>query len=139
MKNIKYYIFYDNNISAITVFSVEKFTKLYNKEITSKKLPNEIKGHNVLFTKCILNSCNILENMMSASLIVKDAEYDEIKFINASEEPEFNFRIKLKNENGLEQTTFIFCSTDTINENKNTVIVPIYKQLQIVNMLDNQK
>ena len=35
MKEIKYYVFYNNNLKAITVLDVGKFTRLYNNEILS--------------------------------------------------------------------------------------------------------
>ena len=50
MKEIKYYVFYNNNLKAITVLDVEKFTKLYNNEIISPSSNDK----NLIFTNMLL-------------------------------------------------------------------------------------
>ena len=55
MKEIKYYVFYNNNLKAITVLDVEKFTKLYNNEILSPSTDDK----NLVLTNLLLKSCTV--------------------------------------------------------------------------------
>ena len=134
MKDIKYYAFYNNELNNVTVFSVKKFTDLYNKEI----LNPTTKDKNLIFTYALIKACQVAPNYTDAAKFVKNAEYDEIKLIDQDGAQDFTFKTTLKNKNGADIKTYIFCYLDIINKHDKAIILPFLRHAQNINVIDNE-
>ncbi len=135
MKEIKYYVFYNNNLKAITVLDVEKFTKLYNNEIISPSSNDK----NLIFTNMLLKSCTIAFDYYTVANATKNAEHDEIELINCDEKPDLMFKTILKSKNNADLKTYIFCTLKTVLRENNEIIFPFFRHAQIVNMPEKER
>ena len=135
MKEIKYYVFYNNNLKAITVLDVEKFTKLYNNEIISPSSNDK----NLIFTNMLLKSCTIAFDYYTVANDTKNAEHDEIELINCDEKPDLMFKTILKSKNNADLKTYIFCTLKTVLRENNEIIFPFFRHAQIVNMPEKER
>lgn len=135
MKEIKYYVFYNNNLKAITVLDVEKFTKLYNNEIISPSSNDK----NLIFTNMLLKSCTIAFDYYTVANATKNAEHDEIELINCDEKPDLMFKTILKSKNNEDLKTYVFCSLKTVSKENNEIIFPFFRHAQIVNMPEKER
>ena len=118
MKDIKYYVFYNNNLKAITVLDVGKFTRLYNNEILSPS-SNDIDYYTV-------------------ANATKNAEHDEIELINCDEKPDLMFKTILKSKNNADLKTYVFCSLKTVSKENNEIVFPFFRHAQNINVIDNE-
>lgn len=135
MKEIKYYVFYNNNLKAITVLDVEKFTKLYNNEIISPSSNDK----NLIFTNMLLKSCTIAFDYYTVANATKNAEHDEIELINCDEKPDLMFKTILKSKNNEDLKTYIFCTLKTVLRENNEIVFPFFRHAQIVNMPEKER
>lgn len=135
MKEIKYYVFYNNNLKAITVLDVKKFTKLYNNEIISPSSNDK----NLIFTNMLLKSCTIAFDYYTVANATKNAEHDEIELINCDEKPDLMFKTILKSKNNADLKTYIFCTLKTVLRENNEIIFPFFRHAQIVNMPEKER
>ena len=135
MKEIKYYVFYNNNLKAITVLDVEKFTKLYNNEIISPSSNDK----NLIFTNMLLKSCTIAFDYYTVANATKNAEHDEIELINCDEKPDLMFKTILKSKNNEDLKTYVFCSLKTVSKENNEIVFPFFRHAQIVNMPEKER
>lgn len=135
MKEIKYYVFYNNNLKAITVLDVEKFTKLYNNEIISPSSNDK----NLIFTNMLLKSCTIAFDYYTVANATKNAEHDEIELINCDEKPDLMFKTILKSKNNADLKTYIFCTLKTVLRENNEIVFPFFRHAQIVNMPEKER
>ena len=135
MKDIKYYVFYNNSLNAITVLDVAKFTKLYNNEILSPSSNDK----NLVLTNLLLRSCTVAQDYITVANATKNAEHDEINLINSSEESELMFKIALKNKSNATLNTYIFCSLKTVPKGKKQIVFPFFRHAQVVNMPEIDK
>ena len=135
MKEIKYYVFYNNNLKAITVLDVEKFTKLYNNEIISPSSNDK----NLIFTNMLLKSCTIAFDYYTVANATKNAEHDEIELINCDEKPDLMFKTILKSKNNADLKTYIFCKLKTVLRENNEIVFPFFRHAQIVNMPEKER
>ena len=130
MKEIKYYVFYNNNLKAITVLDVKKFTKLYNNEIISPSSNDK----NLIFTNMLLKSCTIAFDYYTVANATKNAEHDEIELINCDEKPDLMFKTILKSKNNEDLKTYVFCSLKTVSKETKGIVFPFFRHAQIANM-----
>ena len=135
MKEIKYYVLYNNNLKAITGLDVEKFTKLYNNEIISPSSNDK----NLIFTNMLLKSCTIAFDYYTVANATKNAEHDEIELINCDEKPDLMFKTILKSKNNADLKTYIFCTLKTVLRENNEIIFPFFRHAQIVNMPEKER
>lgn len=135
MKEIKYYVFYNNNLKAITVLDVKKFTKLYNNEIISPSSNDK----NLIFTNMLLKSCTIAFDYYTVANATKNAEHDEIELINCDEKPDLMFKTILKSKNNEDLKTYVFCSLKTVSKENNEIVFPFFRHAQIVNMPEKER
>lgn len=135
MKDIKYYVFYNNNLKAITVLDVEKFTKLYNNEILSPSTDDK----NLVLTNLLLKACTVALDYSTIANATKNAEHYEIKLINSDEENELMFKIALKNKSNAMLKTYIFCSLKTVPKGEKEIVFPFFRHAQVVNMPEIDK
>ena len=134
MKDIKYYVFYNNNLKTITVLDVGKFTRLYNNEILSPSSNDK----NLVFANMLLKSCSIAFDYYTVANATKNAEHDEIELINCDEKPDLMFKTTLKSKNNADLKTYIFCTLKTVSKENNEIVFPFFRHAQNINVIDNE-